>query len=196
MPLRIAGSLLLVWLLMTNGAAAQDTPRAAERINEELEPHRVGAKGTTMLGFGGFADRVYSSERLLPVNYTIQVDIGRFVTRRLALRGGLSGSGSAGGDDAEDRPTGLGVPALHASAGLFYYLTPQGMWSMYGGAQYWTQLSQRVDTDRGSVVGMVGLEGAVSRRLGIFLEGGYGLGLTGTEETNRLVARVGMRLKF
>jgi hypothetical protein len=193
---RIAGSLGVVWLLMSSGVAAQDATRTAERAAEEVEPNVVGALGTTMLGFGGYVDRVYSSERLLPVNYTIQVDIGRFVTRRLVLRGGLSGSGSAGGEDAADRPTGLGVPALHASGGLFYYLTPQAMWSMYGGAQYWTQLSQRAATDRGSVVGTLGLEGAVSRRLGIFLEGGYGIGLTGAEETNRLVARVGMRLRF
>jgi hypothetical protein len=164
---------------------------------EELEPHLVGTKGTTTIGFGGYLDRTYSSERVLPTNYTIQIDAGRFVTKRLVVRGGLSGSGSAGGDDAEDRPTGLGAPALHASAGLFYYLTPQSMWSPYVGAEYWMQLTQRGAGDKGAAVGALGLEGAVSRRLAVFLEGGYGLGLTGPDEkTNRVVARVGMRLKF
>src|SRR5689334_21282821 len=150
-----------------------------------------------MVGAGGYLDRVYSSERILPLNYTIQVDVGRFVTRRLVVRGTMSGSGSAGGDDADDRPNGLGAPALHAAGGLFYYLTPQTMWSLYGGAQYWTQLTERAARDRGTVVGMVGLEGAVSRRLDIFVEGGYGIGLTGPDEsTNRILARAGLRLKF
>jgi hypothetical protein len=177
-------------LLLARGAAAQEAP-------EELQPHSVGGLGTTMVGFGGYLDRVYSSERLLPLNYTLQVDVGRFVTRRLVVRGGMAGSGSAGGDDAEDRPTGIGAPALHASAGLFYYLSPQSMWSLYGGASYWTQLTQRAAHDRGSVVGMLGLEGAASRRVGLFFEAGYGLGLTGPDEsTTRLVARAGLRLKF
>ena len=187
----------MLGFLIGSGVAAQNAPRTAEQIPEDLQPHIVGVKGTTMIGFGGYVDRVYSSERLLPLNYTIQVNVSRFVTNRIVVRGGLIGSGSAGGDDAEDRPTGLGAPALHASGGLFYYLKPQSMWSPYGGAEYWTQLTQRADTDRGTVIGSLGLEGAVSRRLGIFFEGGYGLGLTGPDEqTNRLVARVGMRWKF
>lgn len=148
-------------------------------------------------GFGGCVDRVYSSERVLPLNYTIQIDVSRFVSKRVVVRGGLLGSGSAGGDDAEDGPSGLGAPALHAAGGLFYYLKPQSMWSPYGGAEYWTQLTQRAADDQGSLFGTLGLEGAVSRRLGIFMEAGYGIGLTGPDEqTDRLVARVGMRLKF
>jgi hypothetical protein len=191
----IAG-LVGVWLLLGHGVAAQET-RPAESTAEDLQPHIVGTLGTTMVGAGGYVDRVYSSERILPLNYTIQVDIGRFVTRRVVVRGGLVGSGSAGGDDADDRPTGIGAPALHAAGGVFYYLTPQSMWSMYGGAQYWTQLSGRDTQDKGSVVGMLGLEGAVSRRLGVYAEGGYGIGLTGPDEsTNRIVARGGLRLKF
>ena len=71
------------------------------------------------------------------------------------------------------------------------------MWSLYGGAQYWTQLTVRAANDKGTVVGLVGLEGAASRRLGVFLEGGYGIGLTGPDEsTNRILARAGLRLKF
>jgi hypothetical protein len=194
MPRGIA-AVVGVWLWMGHAVSAQDA-RAAS-AGDDVQPHVVGLKGTTMVGAGGYLDRVYSSERILPLNYTIQVDIGRFVTPRLVMRGGLSGSGSAGGDDAEDRPTGVGAPALHAAGGLFYYLTPQAMWSLYGGAQYWTQLTQRGASDKGSVMGMLGLEGAVSRRLGVFLEGGYGIGLTGPDEsTNRIVARAGLRLKF
>jgi hypothetical protein len=197
MALRLATTLGLVWLLMGHGIAAQDPSTTPEQLPEDLQPHIVGGKGTTMIGFGGYVDRVYSSERILPINYTIQIDVSRFVSKRFVVRGGLAGSGSAGGEDPEDRPTGLGAPALHAAAGLFYYLKPQSMWSPYGGAEYWTQLTQRATNDRGALIGALGLEGAVSRRLGIFMEGGYGVGLTGPDEqTNRLVARVGMRLKF
>ena len=48
-----------------------------------------------------------------------------------------------------------------------------------------------------AVIGILGVEGAVSHRIGIFFEGGYGIGLTGPDgKTDRLVARVGMRLTF
>lgn len=198
MARRLATTLTAVWLLCGAGLRAQDSPtRTNETLSDALRPHIIGTKGTTMIGVGGYLDRVYSSEQLLPLNYTVQVDASRFVTKRVVVRAGLSGSGSAGGDDTDDRPTGIGAPALHASGGLFYYLKPQSRWSPYGGVEYWTQLRNRAENDRGSAIGMVGLEGAVSSRLGLFFEGGYGLGLTGPDErTNRIVARVGMRLKF
>jgi hypothetical protein len=197
MARQLGTTLVLVGFLIEGRMAAQQSPPATGGLSEDLQPHIVGSKGTTMIGFGGYVDRVYSSERVLPLNYTIQIDVSRFVSKRVVVRGGLLGSGSAGGDDAEDRPSGLGAPALHASGGLFYYLKPQSMWSPYGGAEYWTQLTQRAADDRGSLIGTLGLEGAVSRRLGLFMEAGYGIGLTGPDEqTNRLVARVGMRLKF
>jgi hypothetical protein len=196
MARQLARALVLACFLIVD-VRAQDALRGDEQLSEDLQPHIVGTKATTMIGFGGYFDRVYSSERILPLNYTIQIDVSRFVSKSLVVRGGLTGSGSAGGDDAEDRPTGLGAPALHASGGLFYYVKPQSIWSPYGGVEYWTQLTQRADDDKGAVVGSLGLEGAVSRRVGIFFEGGYGLGLTGPDEqTNRLVARVGIRLKF
>jgi hypothetical protein len=197
MARQLALTLAVAWLVLAPGLAAQDAPRTQEPLSDDLRPHIIGTKGTTMIGFGGYLDRVYSSERILPVNYTIQIDLSRFVSKRVVVRGGLSGSGSAGGDDPEDRPTGLGAPAVHASGGLFYYLKPQAMWSPYAGAEYWTQLTQRAASDRGALIGSLGLEGAVSNRIGIFIEAGYGLGLTGPDEqTDRLVARVGMRLKF
>jgi hypothetical protein len=192
MARQIGMTVAVVGLLFGGPVAAQEALPATAQLSEDLQPHVIGSKGTTMIGFGGYFDRVYSSERILPLNYTIQIDVSRFVSTRLVVRGGLFGSGSAGGDDADDRPSGLGVPALHAS-----YLKPQSMWSPYGGAEYWTQLTQRASDDRGAFIGTLGLEGAVSRRLGLFMEAGYGIGLTGSDEqTDRVVARVGMRLKF
>lgn len=197
MATRLSVALVFLACGWTAGAVAAQESRGVTQRPEELEPHVIGTKGTTAIGFGGYLDRTYSSERVLPTNYTIQIDAGRFVATHVVVRGGLSGSGSVGGGDPEDRPTGLGAPALHGSAGVFYYLKPQSMWSPYAGAEYWMQLTQRGADDKGAAVGTLGLEGAVSRRLAVFLEGGYGLGLTGPkEETNRAVARVGMRLKF
>ena len=68
-----------------------------------------------MTGFSGDIDRFFSSERGLPFNYSMQIDVGRFVTRALVVRGGVRGSGSVGGDDSEDLPTGQGVPRCKAS---------------------------------------------------------------------------------
>lgn len=187
---------VVLWLAMAGVAAAQEQA-AGPAPSEEVEPRQIGEAGTIMIGAGGYLDRVYSSERLLPTNYTLHVDISRFLTNRFVARGGLSGSGSYGGEDADERPTGIGAPALHAHAGLLYYLTPQSMWSLYSGAEFWTQLNQRASNDRGSLLGVLGLQGAISSRVGLFLEGGYGLGLTGSaEQTNRLVGRVGLRLRF
>jgi hypothetical protein len=196
MARRLAMTLMWLALLMGRMAAQESSPATAP-LSDDLQPHIIGTKGVTLIGFGGFVDRVYSSERLLPLNYTMQIDVGRFVSKRVVIRGGVFGSSSAGGDDEEDRPTGLGAPALRASGGLFYYFTPLSMWSPYGGAEYSTQLTQRAAGDRGAVLGTLGLEGAVSRRVGIFFEAGYGLGLTGPDErTTRLTARAGVRLKF
>ncbi len=71
------------------------------------------------------------------------------------------------------------------------------MWTVYGGGEYRIQLTDRASTDRGALTGVFGLEGAASRRVGVYFEGGYGLGFTGAkEQTTRLVATVGIRLKF
>jgi hypothetical protein len=171
--------------------------QSVEPASEETEPHIVGTTGTTTVGFAGYLDRVYSSERIAPTNYTLQVDIGRFLAPRIVIRGGLAGSGSYGGDDADDLATGTGVPAVHAFGGAFLYFTPKSIWSLYAGAEYWTQLTQRDAADKGAVIGALGLEGAVSSRVNLFLQGGYGVGLTGTtERTTRLLGRVGVRLRF
>jgi len=184
---------------VTATASAQSQAGAPASLSEEIEPRRIGIAGTTMIGVSGHLDSVFSSERDAPFNLTLHADAGRFLTRRLAVRGGITGTASLGGDDADDRPRGIGEPALHAFGGALFYFSPQSMASLYAGADYWAQLTQRGTADRGALVGTVGAQGAVSSRASLFLEGGYGVGLTKGEEgetLTRLIARVGIRLKF
>jgi hypothetical protein len=180
-----------VWAI---AAAAHSTSPAAD---DEVEPRVIGQQGTMMVGFAGYVDRLYSSERIAPTNLTIQVDAGRFITRRIVVRGGLAGSGTFGGADANKLESGTGVPALHVFAGPSFYFTPQALWSLYAGGEYWMQLTQPASPDRGAAIGILGLEGAMSSRVNLFAQGGYGIGFTGTSErTNRMIGRVGLRVKF
>jgi hypothetical protein len=182
-------------LAATAGALAQTAPQSTE----ELEPRIIGAGGTMTMGFSGYIDKFFSSERGLPFNYSMQVDVGRFVTRTLVVRGGMRGSGSVGGDDSEDLASGQGVPALHAFAGLLHYFTPQSIASVYAGADYWAQLTQRDGADAGTIIGIAGVQGALSSRVSLFLEGGYGAALQKNDDdvrATRLVAQIGVRLKF
>ena len=115
------------------------------------------------------------------------------------VRAGINGSGSYGGEDAEELATGPGAPALHALGGLHFYFTPRSIWSAYVGAEYWAQLTQRADTAMGSLVGSLGLQGVVSSRASFFIEGGFGRGLGKDEDDNRLsrfVGKIGIRLKL
>lgn len=193
------GAVALLWLVSGAGAA-----RAQERtddtvIAEEIEPRVIGTTGTTTLGFSGHLDRFASSERSTALNYAAQFDVARFLTRRIAARGGLAGTGSFGGDDADERPTGTGAPALHAFAGALYYFTPRSMLSPYAGAEYWAQVTQRAGRDAGSLVAVGGVQGAISSRASLFLEAGYGIGLTRGEDgetLSRVVGRIGVRLKL
>ena len=135
----------------------------------------------------------------LPFNYSMQIDVGRFVTKSLVVRGGMRGSGSIGGDDAEDLATGQGAPALHAFAGLLHYFTPQSMASFYAGADYVAQLTQRDGPDAGTIIGVAGVQGALSSRVSLFLESGYGAALQKNDDdvrVTRIVGQVGVRLKF
>jgi hypothetical protein len=186
-------------LSIATAVAAQSppsTPPAAPQ-GEEVEPRVIGMAGTTFVGAGGSLDHVYSSTRFLPVNYTIEADVTRFLSPAFAVRGGLIGSGSRGGDEADEIPTGTGAPAVHAHGGLFYYFTPRSMWSLYSGLGYWTQLTRREPSDRGTAVVSVGLEGAASSRVHLFGEGAYGMGLSrGDERTNRLVVYAGIRIRL
>lgn len=186
-------------VLLTTAATVTAQSTSDQPTSEDIEPRVIGTSGTTMIGVAGYVDRLSSSERAFSTNYTAQVDVGRFITRTVVVRGGLSGSGSFGGEDAGEPASGSGVPALHTFVGLFYYFTPQSILSLYSGGEYWAQLTQRADKDAGSIVGTVGLQGVVSARAGLFIEGGYGMGLTKGEEgdmVSRFVGRIGVRLKF
>jgi hypothetical protein len=171
----------------------------AQPQSEDVEPRIIGAAGTMTIGLAGSIDRFSSPEFDLPTNYAAQVDVGRFITARVVVRGGVVGTGSLGGEDADERPTGSGAPALHVFGGALYYFTPQAILSVYSGAEYWSQLTERVGRDAGSLVGKVGLEGAVSSRASFFIDGGYGVGLTRRDDGDlltRFLGRVGVRLKF
>lgn len=174
--------------------AQSSTPR-----NEDVEPRVIGSKGTTLVGISGNFDESFSSAQRLPINYSVQVDVGRFVSDAFVLRGGVRGTGSVGGDDSENLPTGSGAAALHGFAGLLYYLTPRSLISLYTGAEYWAQVTQRDSRDAGSIVGTFGVQGALSSRASIFVETGYGVGLrknTDDIRVTRIVGQVGVRLRF
>jgi hypothetical protein len=191
---RSASRIVLICLLATGGAAGR-----AHAQSEDIEPRIIGHKGTTQIGVAGFFDRVYSSEQLLPLNFTVQVDAGRFITKRFVARLGLVGSGSLGGEDSENLASGAGAPSVHATGGLMFYFTPESIISLYTGAEYWTQLTQRADADKGSVFGKAGLQAAVSSRASVFAEGGYGVRVTRGDKgelMTRITGQVGLRIKF
>jgi len=196
---RVGRLAFLCWLLTNGMAHGQDDRSSSPPASEDVEPRIIGAAGTTMIGLSGYVDRFSSPETRLPTNISVQVDVGRFVTRNFVVTGGIGGSGSFGGDDSDELPTGSGAPAFHVFGGLLYYFTPRSMVSFYSGGEYWAQLTQRADRDAGTVVGKLGVQGAVSSRASLFVEGGYGIGLTRTEDDDllsRLVGRIGFRLKF
>lgn len=185
---------------LTGAAVHAQIPAAGTPVaSEEIEPRVIGTTGTMTIGLAGYVDRFFSSERNLATHYTANVDVGRFVARRIVVRGGLTGTGQFGGDGSDDPPTGAGAAALHAFAGVLYYFTPQSMLSAYAGGEYWNQLTQRADADPGATVGTFGLQGAMSSRASVFIEGAYGLGLAKGDEgetMRRVVGRLGIRLKF
>jgi hypothetical protein len=166
---------------------------------EEIEPRVIGRPGTTILGLSGFGDRFFSPEESMPTNYTAQIDVSRFLTRRFVVKFGALGSGSFGGDASEDLPVGSGVPAMHAMGGLSYFFTPDAMISVYLGSEYWAPLTQRADRDTGSLLGTAGVQAAVSSRASVFVQGGYGARLNRGEDdevVTRVVAQIGFRIKL
>lgn len=180
-------------------ALAQSEPAPAQTVPDELEPRIVGRRGTTWIGFGGFLDKFSSTENLFPTNYTAQADVCRFLTKRIAVRAGVVGSGVFGGEEQDDAPTGSGAPALHVSGGAHYYFTPLKMASFYLGGEYWAQLTQRTSGDTGSVVGVVGLHAVVSSRASVFVQGGFGGRIARGDDDElltRIVAQLGVRLKL
>jgi hypothetical protein len=199
---RAAGLCCAVLLLSSSAASAQapPVPSPAVSVEEDVEPRIVGRSGTTLIGFSGFADRAFSTEKLMPFNYVVQADAVRFVTGHIAIRLGAAGSGSLGGDEDDEATllTGTGAPALRAFGGGMYFLRPKSMISLYGAGEYWAQLTQRSEKDAGSIVFKLGLHAAVSSRASLFVEGGYGVGLTrGTEDelVTRLSGQVGFRIR-
>ena len=183
--------------LLTSPAVTR--AQTTTQSSEDVEPRIIGTAGTMLTGFSGYIDRFFSSERGLPFNYSMQIDVGRFVTRHLVVRGGMRGSGSVGGDDSEDLATGQGAPALHAFAGLLHYFRPQSRASLYAGADYWSQISQRDSLEAGTIIGVAGVQGALSSRVSLFLEGGSGAALQKNADdvrVTRIVGQIGVRLKF
>lgn len=165
---------------------------------EDLEPRIIGARGTTTIGLSGFIDKYASSESSFPTHATINADVTRFITGRMALRGGLIGSTTFGESNDEDA-TGPGAAALHALGSVLFYFTPQSMVSLYTGGEYRAQLTDRADGDAGTLLGLGGLQAAVSSRASVFVQGGYGGRLSRGDEgefQSRLVGEIGVRLRF
>jgi hypothetical protein len=194
----VALCVTLAFFLYGTSAYAQQPSSVIPR-SDDVEPLRVGDAGTTMIGVGGYVDQFYVPDRASPINFTAEIDVGRFLTRRIAVHGGLRGAGSAGGDTAGDLPTGNGALALHVIGGARFYFTPQSIASLYAGGEYWNQITQRAaGRNAGTIVGTGGVQGALSSRASLFLEGGYGIGLTRDDGglPRRIVGRIGVRLKF
>jgi hypothetical protein len=177
--------------------APADGQAAAVMPNEDIEPRIVGAPGSMSVGIGGYGDQVRSDETR-PFNLTLHVVVTRFLTAKIAVRGGVVGSGTIGGDP-DVLPAGVGMPALNAFGAGLYYFTPRAIASVYAGAGYWAQITARDGPDRGSVLGIGGIEAAVSSRATVFVEGGYGADLTRTDDDGtrqRIMGRIGVRLKL
>jgi DNA-binding winged helix-turn-helix (wHTH) protein len=167
---------------------------------QDVEPRTVGGLGVNSIGVSGFIDKFMSSVETFPWHLTAHVDFTRFVSEKFAVRGGLIGATDFGGDEDEDsRVTGPGAWSLQAHGGLAYYFTPQSMASVYAGGEYRVPLTNRAEKDVGTVLGKGGVQAAISSRMSLFVEGGYGARLTrGTEDERqmRVVGELGVRIKF
>lgn len=191
--LRPAGLLVLLSCFIASPASAQEPA-----VTEELEPRVVGGPGLTTIGFSGFLDKLASSEDTFPWQATLQVDITRFLTSRIAVRGGLIGSTSPQGLDGDERRD-VAAPAFSVTAAGLYYFTPRAMLSLYAGSEYRARLTDRPDPDAGTLLGVGGVQAALSSRASVFAEGGYGIQLTRGDEDElrtRLVGAMGVRIRF
>jgi hypothetical protein len=63
------------------------------------------------------------------------------------------------------------------------------MVSFYAGADYRAQITQRDGSDAGTIIGVAGVQGALSSRVSLFLEGGYGAGLQKNDDDVRVTDR-------
>jgi hypothetical protein len=187
----------LTGLLLACPLAAE--AQSAPSREEDVEPRVIGLAGTVHVGFSGYVDTFFASDNALPSNYIVQIDASRFVTARWAIRGGLVGSGTYGGDNDDEVREGWAAPALHVVGGPFFYFTPRSMWSAYAGAEYAAQLTRRGGASISSVIGSLGLQGAVSSRTNVFVEAGFGRSLNADDEGDRplrLLGKIGLRLRF
>jgi len=165
---------------------------------EDLAPRTVGGPGVTTIGLSGFIDKYASAEATFPMHATINADLTRFVTARFALRGGLIGT-TTFGESSGDEVVGPGAAAWQALGGVHFYFTPQSMVSLYTGAEYRVQLTDRAATEAGSLLGLGGLQAAVSSRASVFVQGGFGGRLTRGDDgefQTRIVGEIGFRLRF
>lgn len=172
---------------------------AAHAQTEEIEPRVVGGSGLMSIGVSGFVDTFRSSEDTFPLNATLQVEVTRFLTNRFAARGGLVGAARLGDEETDESPTGPGTTALDALAGVYFYFTPESMVSVYAGPEYRMPLTERAEREAGTLLGMAGVDAAVSSRTSVFVEGGYGFRFTrgdGDELQTRIVGKVGFRIRF
>ena len=188
----------LLWAPCAVTVLAQSGPAAP---SEETEPRIVGQPGTTTIGVAGFVDRFFSPEEVLPASYTVQVDGARFMTNRFALRVGIAGTGTFGGESDDDQPSGAGAPSVHGMGGVLFYFTPRSLLSLYIGSEYWLQITRRATSgsDNGSVLGKAGIHGTLSSRASFFLEAGAGAALTRGSEgelLTRFVGQIGLRIKL
>jgi hypothetical protein len=170
----------------------------AALAQEDIEPRTVGGPGVMTVGIGGFVDGFSSSEEPFPVHAAVHADVSRFLTGRIAIRGGLIGATTFREDEDELR-SGPGAASLHALVSGLYYFTPQSMASFYGGVEYRAQLMRRAGGERGTALGIVGLQATLSSRAAVFVQGGYGARLSRGDEgevQTRITGEIGVRVKF
>jgi hypothetical protein len=164
---------------------------------EDIEPRVVGTTGTMMAGTSGFIDRFSSTEDEFPWRVSLYFDLSRFVTSKIAIRGGLVGATTF--HDEDDESSGPSAASLHAFTSALYFFTPQSLASLYAGGEYRAPLNRRAQRDAGALLGVGGVQAMFSSRAGLFIEGGYGVGLTKGDEgerLTRLTGQLGLRIRF
>jgi hypothetical protein len=182
--------------LVIMAVAALSIPTGAW-AQEDIEPRVVGLTGTTMAGLSGFIDRFSSSEDDFPWRVSLYFDLSRFVTSKIAVRGGLVGATTF--HDEDDESSGSSASSLDAFASGLYFFTPRSMVSLYSGVEYRAQLNRRAERDAGTASGVGGVQAMLSSRAGLFVEGGYGIHLTKGDEgerLTRLTGQLGVRIRF
>lgn len=170
---------------------------AAAWAQEDIDPRIVGTTGTMMAGVSGFIDRFSSTEDDFPWRLALYVDVSRFVTSQIAVRGGLVGATTF--QDEDEESSGPSASSVHGFVSALYFFSPQSMVSFYSGAEYRAQLNRRANPDAGTVLGIGGVQAMLSSKAGLFIEGGYGVRLTDGDEgetLTRLAGQIGLRIRF